>query len=70
MKSNLIKEYSDYSMNILDELSEKHVSSEVNLFNFINLNNVDYEVLNWLRLVRNDWERSGNPLHINNFHFC
>jgi hypothetical protein len=70
MKSSLMKDYSDYSMNRLNELSEKHISSEVNLFDFVKEKNINYELLNWLGLIRNDWERSGNPLDINNFHFC
>lgn len=70
MKSNLMKEYSDYSMNRIEELSEKHISSEINLYDFIHEKNIDYETLNWLGLVRNEWERSGNPLDINNFHIC
>lgn len=70
MKSNLMKEYSDYSMSRIEELSEKHISSEINLYDFIKEKNVDHEILNWLGLVRNEWERSGNPLDINNFHIC
>lgn len=70
MKSSLMKEYSDYSMNRIEELSEKHISSEINLYDFIEEKKINHEILNWLGLVRNEWERSGNPLDINNFHIC
>lgn len=70
MKSNLLAEYSNYSMDKINELSEKHISSEINLYNFIKEKNINYETLDWIGLVRNDWEINNNPLDINNFHIC
>lgn len=70
MKSNLMKDYSDYSMSRIEELSQKHISSEINLYDFIHEKNIKHEILNWLGIIRNEWERSGNPLDIQNFHCC
>lgn len=70
MKSSLMKDYSDYSMNRIEELSQKHISSEINLYDFVQEKKLSHEILNWLGIVRNEWERSGNPLDIQNFHCC
>jgi len=57
-------------------------SQNVNMFNnlareldelneyFITENNIDYDWLEWLGMVRNDWESNNNPLDISNFHIC
>ena len=70
MKSATIVEYADYSMSRIDHLSENHIGSEYNLYDFITENNIDYDWLEWLGMVRNDWESNNNPLDISNFHVC
>ena len=70
MKSATIVEYADYSMSRIDHLSENHIGSEYNLYDFIKENNIDYDWLEWLGMVRNDWESNNNPLDISNFHVC
>ena len=70
MKSDLMLKYADYSISRVDHLSKNHIGSEYNLYDFITENNIDYEWLKWLGMVRNDWEVNGNPLDISNFHVC
>ena len=70
MKSDLMLKYADYSISRVDYLSDNHIGSEYNLHNFITENNIDYDWLEWLGMVRNDWEVNGNPLDISNFHVC
>ena len=70
MKSDLMLKYADYSISRVDQLSKNHIGSEYNLYDFITENNIDYEWLKWLGMVRNDWEVNGNPLDISNFHVC
>jgi hypothetical protein len=48
----------------------RQLGSEQLLYNFINENKIEYEWLNWLGLIRNDWERNKTILDVNNFHFC
>lgn len=70
MKSDLMLKYADYSISRVDYLSTNHIGSEYNLYDFITENNIDYDWLEWLGMVRNDWEVNGNPLDISNFHVC
>ena len=70
MKSDLMLKYADYSISRVDHLSKNHIGSEYNLYDFITENNIDYDWLEWLGMVRNDWEVNGNPLDISNFHIC
>jgi len=70
MQSPVMVDYANYSMEVMNNLSTNHIGSEQNLYNFIKENEVDYEWLNWLGLIRNDWERNGNILDVNNFHIC
>ena len=70
MKSDLMLKYADYSISRVDHLSKNHIGSEYNLYDFITENNIDYDWLEWLGMVRNDWEVNENPLDISNFHVC
>jgi len=70
MKTADMLKYAEYSSERLQELSDKHISSEVHLYEFIHENKVQYEILDWLGIVRNEWERSGNTQDLNNFHIC
>ena len=70
MKSKLMLEYANYSMDKLDYLSINHIGSEYNLYNFVKENNVSYETVEWLGRIRNDWSRSNSAYNIDNFHFC
>ena len=44
MKTQDMKDYAAYSMDRLDELSDKHISSEVHLYEFIHEKNISYEI--------------------------
>jgi len=57
-------------MDRLDALSSNHISSEINLFNFVKENNISYQKLKWLGRIRNDWSSNSNPFDGNNFHVC
>ena len=70
MKTADMLKYAEYSSERLQELSDKHISSEVHLYEFIHENKIQYEILDWLGIVRNEWERSGNTQDLNNFHIC
>ena len=70
MKSSVMLDYSNYAMNNLNNAISQHTSSEQLLFNFINENNVEYEWLDWLGLIRNAWDITGNVVDINNLHIC
>jgi hypothetical protein len=70
MKTNDMIEYSSYSMAKMNYLSSHRVSSEINLYDFIHENNISYEILEWIGIVRNEWERSGNTQDLNNYHIC
>ena len=70
MKRKFMVEYAEYSMKELDNNLSNHIGSEQNLYNFITNNNVDYEMLNFLGLIRNDWEINGQTLDVSNYHIC
>jgi len=70
MKSQIMLEYADYCIDYINSSTLRDLGSEQLLFNFINENKIDYEWLEWLGLIRNDWERNKNILDVNNFHFC
>ncbi len=70
MKSSVMLDYSNYVMNNLNNAISQHISSEQLLFNFINENNVEYEWLDWLGLIRNAWDITSNVVDINNLHIC
>jgi len=61
-------EYAEYSMNELNTNLEQHIGSEYNLYNFVTKNNIDYEWVDWLGIIRNAWEISGNTSDLSNFH--
>ena len=62
--------YAKYSMQQMDYNLENHVGSEYNLFDFVERNNIEYEWLDFLGLIRNDWQRNNNVLDISNYHVC
>ena len=70
MSKSTMVDYANYSIDVMSNLSDNHIGSEQNLYNFIHENNIEFEWLNWLGLIRNDWERNGNILDVNNFHIC
>lgn len=65
MNTDVIYDYADYAMSVAES-----IGSEQTLYNFINTRGIEYEWLDWLGLIRNDWESNRNPLDINNFHVC
>ena len=70
MKSQVMLQYADYSINYINANTQRDLGSEQLLYNFINENKIQCEWLKWLGIIRNDWERNRNVLDINNFHFC
>jgi len=70
MKSSVMLGYADYAMSNLNSAISQHTSSEQLLFNYINQNDIEYEWLDWLGLVRNAWDITGNIVDINNLHIC
>ena len=70
MKSSVMVGYADYAMSNLNSAISQHTSSEQLLFNYINQNDIEYEWLDWLGLVRNAWDITGNVVDINNLHVC
>ena len=66
---DLIKEYINFLRKKFKIVitSVHHAGITIPLFEE---NNIDYDWLEWLGMVRNDWEVNGNPLDISNFHIC
>lgn len=69
MRSKTMREYSDYSKKYV-RFDQRQVGSEQILFNFINENDIEYEWLDTLGVIRNDWQKNGKILDVNNFHIC
>ena len=70
MRSDIMKQYADYSINKMQDNIANSVGSEYNLYNFVSENNLDYEWLEWLGIVRNAWDIDGNKNNLNNYHIC
>ena len=70
MKREFMVKYAEYSMKELDNNLSNHIGSEQNLYNYIITNDVDYEMLDFLGLIRNDWEINGQTLDVSNYHIC
>jgi len=70
MKSKTMIDYANYAMDYMQSNSLRQLGSEQVLYNFINSNNISYEWLNWLGIIRNDWERNQSIFDVSNFHFC
>ena len=70
MKSNVMKKYADESFEKLQYLGENSIGSEQNLFSFVDRNKVSHEWIDWLGLVRNDWQDPDKPFDVQNMHIC
>ena len=70
LKSDLMQRYADWSYDRISDNIKSHVGSEQNLYTFITDNNIEYEWLNWLGVIRNDWAVTNVPFHLDNFHVC
>ncbi len=68
MKSKAMKEYAEYSYARLSKMSTEHIGSEQNLYSFVQTNNIEFEWIDFLGLVRNDWETDGTEFTLTNFH--
>lgn len=68
MKKDTILKYIDYSN--LDHMIKNRIGSEQNLYNFITENKIEYEWVNWIGQIRNDWERNNKIDDLNNYHVC
>ena len=70
MKTKCMVEYAEHSMIELNNNLSNHIGSEQNLYNYITMNDIDYEWLDFLGLIRNDWEINGQTLDVSNYHIC
>jgi hypothetical protein len=70
MNASVILDYANYAMDHIESNTNQEIGSEQLLFNFVKENKVTYEWLDWLGMVRNDWERNRKVLDVNNFHVC
>ena len=70
MKTSVMNDYANYAMKYIEENTTLALGSEQLLYNFIAENDHDFEWLDWLGMIRNDWARNGEVLDINNFHIC
>ena len=68
MKAATLKQYADYSFSRIQQLNDSHIGSEQNLYSFIHDNDIDFEWLDFLGLIRNEWETSGQGFSLANFH--
>jgi hypothetical protein len=68
MNRETMLEYSKFSD--LEYMLRSGVGSEQNLYNFIKDKSIDYEWVDWIGLIRNDWQRTGEYWNFNNFHIC
>jgi hypothetical protein len=67
MKTSVMLDYSKYSVSRLEFMVANSIGSEQNLYSFIKDNNISYEWLDFLGILRNDWERNGELLSVRNF---
>ena len=70
MKTSVMNDGANYAMKYIEENTTLALGSEQLLYNFITENDHDFEWLDWLGMIRNDWARNGEVLDINNFHIC
>ena len=70
MKSDKMVMYADYSIQQMDFNLENQIGSEYNLYDFVERNNIEYEWLDFLGLIRNDWQRNNNASDLSNYHVC
>lgn len=70
MNSSVMLDYANYAIKHMEADLSQHLGSEQLLYNFVNENKIEYEWLDWLGIVRNDWERNQKVLDVNNFHIC
>lgn len=70
MKTQIMKEYAEYSVNRMQYNISNSIGSEYNLYNFVSDNKLDYEWLDWLGIVRNAWDIDKTKNNLNNYHIC
>ena len=62
--------YADYSIQQMDYNLQNQIGSEYNLYDFVERNNIEYEWLDFLGLIRNYLQRNNNASDISNYHVC
>lgn len=70
MNESVIRSYSKYSLLNLEKNKIHNIGSEQNLYNFITENQISFEYLKWLGLIRNDWMLDFNQMNPKNIHIC
>jgi hypothetical protein len=70
MNSSVMLDYANYAIEHIKVDLPQQLGSEQILFNFVEKNKIEYEWLEWLGMVRNDWERNQKILDVSNFHIC
>lgn len=68
MKTSTMVDYSEYALNHIGK--NQPLGSEQILYNFVVENQIEFEWLKWLGMIRNDWERNNNVIDVDNFHVC
>ena len=70
MKTKCMVGYAEHSMSEMNNNLSSNIGSEQNLYNYINTNDIDCEWLDFLGIIRNDWEINGQALDFSNYHIC
>lgn len=68
MKRDILQRFSD-SIDFEYMLMAK-MGVEQMLYEFIHKNSINYKEIEWLGIIRNDWQRTGKLNNIRNYHIC
>lgn len=68
LRTELMKGYAKYSMKRLNYLAQIQKGSEQNLYDFITETNINCDWVDWIGLIRNDWESDYKLSETKNFH--
>ena len=70
MSDSLMRRYATFSMANIPYNIRNNLGSEQNLFRFVVENNIEYEWLKWLGVIRNDWMLDQKQDSFANVHIC
>jgi hypothetical protein len=71
MRSDIMNKYIDFSKNFLN-VNNREIGSEQILYKFVNEHQISYEWLEFLGMIRNDWNQYAKTYTRNyeNFQYC
>jgi hypothetical protein len=71
MRSDIMNKYIDFSEKFLN-VNNKEIGSEQILYKFVNEHQISYEWLEFLGMIRNDWNQYAKTYTRNyeNFQYC